>query len=169
MTNRTPDAQQVINAFRHSDCRWIVAVGMISEGTDIPSLQVCCYLSRIRTELHYRQVLGRVLRRTGEPDDQAWLFMLAEPTLRRFAERIANDLPDDLAVLSQVQIPAASPGSIADGKGATSKGGGSRSGEARQPPGDSAAGGYLLGDFAAEPSYQVSFSQHYRQLLLACF
>ncbi|HCP01716.1 MAG TPA: diguanylate cyclase, partial [Rhodospirillaceae bacterium] len=51
---------------------------MISEGTDIPRLQVCCYLSRIRTELHYRQVLGRVLRRTGEPDNQAWLFMLAE-------------------------------------------------------------------------------------------
>lgn len=78
---------------------------MISEGTDIPRLQVCCYLSRIRTELHYRQVLGRVLRRTGESDDQAWLFMLAEPTLQGFAERIADDLPDDLAVLSDVQMP----------------------------------------------------------------
>lgn len=72
-----------------------------------PRLQVCCYLSRIRTELHYRQVLGRVLRRMGESDDQAWLFMLAEPTLRRFAERIADDLPDDLAVLGQVQMAAA--------------------------------------------------------------
>lgn len=88
----------------------------------------------------------------------------AESTLRRFAERIADDLPDNLAVLSQVQMPAASPGSIADGKGAASKGGGSSSGEAGQPPGASAAGGYSLGDFAAEPSYQVSFSQHYRQL-----
>ncbi|WP_425535467.1 DEAD/DEAH box helicase, partial [Pseudomonas aeruginosa] len=48
VTNKTPDAQQVINAFRSSACRWIVAVGMISEGTDIPRLQVCCYLSRIR-------------------------------------------------------------------------------------------------------------------------
>ena len=36
VTNKTPDAQQVINAFRSSACRWIVAVGMISEGTDIP-------------------------------------------------------------------------------------------------------------------------------------
>ncbi len=169
VTNRTPDAQQVINAFRHSDCRWIVAVGMISEGTDIPRLQVCCYLSRIRTELHYRQVLGRVLRRIGELDEQAWLFMLAEPTLRRFAERIADDLPDDLAILSQVQIPAASAGSITDGKGAASKGCGSSSGEAGQFPRTSAVGGYSLGDFTVEPSYQVSFSQHYRQLLLACF
>ncbi|MDN9032305.1 DEAD/DEAH box helicase, partial [Enterobacter hormaechei] len=113
MTNKTPDAQQVINAFRSSACRWIVAVGMISEGTDIPRLQVCCYLSRIRTELHYRQVLGRVLRRTGESDDQAWLFMLAEPTLQSFAERIADDLPDDLAVLNEVQMPASTSGSKA--------------------------------------------------------
>ncbi len=49
---RVVDAQKIINAFRSSDCRWIVAVGMISGGTDIPRLQMCCYLSRIRTELH---------------------------------------------------------------------------------------------------------------------
>lgn len=169
VTNRTPDAQQVINAFRHSDCRWIVAVGMISEGTDIPRLQVCCYLSRIRTELHYRQVLGRVLRRIGEPDDQAWLFMLAEPTLRRFAERIADDLPDDLAVLSRVEMSIAPAGSMAEGMGATCDIDGCGGGEAGQNLGAGLAGAYSLGDFAAEPSYQVSFSQHYRQLLLACF
>lgn len=92
VTNRTPDAQQMINDFRTSNCRWIVAVGMISEGTDVPRLQVCCYLSRVRTELHYRQVLGRVLRRIEVSDDQAWLFMLAEPTLQGFAERVADDL-----------------------------------------------------------------------------
>lgn len=168
VTNRTPDAQQVINAFRHSDCRWIVAVGMISEGTDIPRLQVCCYLSRIRTELHYRQVLGRVLRRMGEPDDQAWLFMLAEPTLRRFAERIADDLPDDLAVLSRVQMPVAPAGSMAGGMGAGSEADGCGGGEAGQNLGAGLAVAYSLGDFAAEPSYQVNFSQYYRQLLLAC-
>jgi superfamily II DNA or RNA helicase len=169
VTNRTADAQQVINDFRLSDCCWIVAVGMISEGTDIPRLQVCCYLSRIRTELHYRQVLGRVLRRMGELDDQAWLFMLAEPTLRSFAERIADDLPNDLAVLSQVQMPAAPAGSMADGMGAGSEADGCSDGKAGQPLGAGAAGAYSLGDFAAEPSYLVSFSQHYRQLLLACF
>ena len=106
VTSKTPDAQQVIDSFRQSVGRWIVAVGMISEGTDIPRLQVCCYLSRIRTELYYRQVLGRVLRRTGVLDDQAWLFMLAEEALQSFAERIADDLPDDLAVLSTVKAPA---------------------------------------------------------------
>lgn len=100
VTNRTPDAQSIIDAFRKGAGRWIVAVGMISEGTDIPRLRVCCYLSRIRTELHYRQVLGRVLRRTGTSDDHAWLYVLAEPSLLDFSHRIASDLPDDCAVVN---------------------------------------------------------------------
>jgi superfamily II DNA or RNA helicase len=172
VTNKTPDAQQVINAFRHSGCRWIVAVGMISEGTDIPRLQVCCYFSRIRTELHYRQVLGRVIRRIGEPDDQAWLFMLAEQTLQGFAERIADDLPDDLAVLNEVQMPATSLGS----KPSLISVAGNLDGVdneigfgALQAIGSGDTNIISLGELAAEPSYQVSFSQHYRQQLLACF
>lgn len=171
-TNKTSDAQQVINAFRQSACRWIVAVGMISEGTDIPRLQVCCYLSRIRTELHYRQVLGRVLRRTGESDDQAWLFMLAEPTLQSFAERIADNLPDDLAVLNEVQMPASASGSKTGWTGATGNIGGlddSIGSGAEQVIGADTANIVSLGGGAAGPSYQVSFSQHYRQHLLACF
>ncbi|WP_409321456.1 DEAD/DEAH box helicase [Pseudomonas monteilii] len=102
VTNRTPDAQLVIDDFRRGAGRWIVAVGMISEGTDIPRLRVCCYLSRIRTELHYRQVLGRVLRRTGAFDDNAWLYVLAEPSLLNFSHRIASDLPDDNAVIDLI-------------------------------------------------------------------
>lgn len=104
VTTRTPGAQQIINDFRSGMGKWIVAVGMISEGTDIPRLQVCCYLSRIRTELHYRQVLGRVLRRIGADDNQAWLFVLAEPSLLQFSQRVAEDLPDDLAVLDYTQL-----------------------------------------------------------------
>ncbi|WP_028627165.1 DEAD/DEAH box helicase family protein [Metapseudomonas resinovorans] len=168
VTNRTPGAQQAINAFRLSACSWVVAIGMISEGTDIPRLQVCCYLSRIRTELHYRQVLGRVLRRMGELDDQAWLFMLAEPTLRRFAERIADDLPDDLAVLSLVQMPTATFDATPGGTGTAGDVDGSTNSEAGQALGVGSASMYTLGDHVAEPSYQINFSQHYRQLLLAC-
>jgi superfamily II DNA or RNA helicase len=172
VTSKTPDGQQVINAFRKSACRWIVAVGMISEGTDIPRLQVCCYLSRVRTELHYRQVLGRVLRRIDAPDDQAWLFMLAEETLQGFAERIADDLPDDLAVLSDVLMRGLTTGlrpelicgfdhiEGIDGAGLD---------DAESGIGLQAANIISLGGYAAEPAYLVSFSQHYRQQLLACF
>lgn len=103
VTNKTPNAQQVINDFRNGGCTWIIAVGMISEGTDIPRLQVCCHLSRIRTELHYRQVLGRILRRSSNADEKAWLYVLAEPALQQYSERLADDLPEDHAVLSVVR------------------------------------------------------------------
>lgn len=100
VTCRTPEAHQIINNFRTSSDRWIISVGMISEGTDIPRLQVCCYLSRIRTELHFRQVLGRILRRqAGEPPEVGgWLYVLAESSLTEFARRINNDLPEQNVV-----------------------------------------------------------------------
>ncbi len=109
-THRT-DANEAINEFRYGTAKWIVAVGMISEGTDIPRLQVCCYLSRIRTEMYFRQVLGRILRRLGVTDGEAWMFMLAEPGLTAFAERLMDDLPEHLAVceyLHFVSVPGGS-------------------------------------------------------------
>lgn len=100
VTCRTPEAHQIINNFRASSDRWIISVGMISEGTDIPRLQVCCHLSRIRTELHFRQVLGRILRRqAGEPPEVGgWLYVLAESSLTEFARRISDDLPEQSVV-----------------------------------------------------------------------
>ncbi|UZD65703.1 DEAD/DEAH box helicase [Marinobacter sp. AN1] len=100
VTYNTPDANEVISDFKHSSDSWIISVGMISEGTDIPRLQVCCHLSRIRTELHFRQVLGRVLRcQAGEPADLGgWLYVLAEPNLTEFAYRVGDDLPGQRVV-----------------------------------------------------------------------
>lgn len=105
------DAQKDINAFRQTNTRWIVAVGMISEGTDIPRLQVCCYLSRVRTELYLRQVLGRILRRSGQVDSLAWLYLYVEPQLEEYCHRIQIDLPSDPAVVSKLQtVKAHIPG-----------------------------------------------------------
>ncbi|WP_417667232.1 DEAD/DEAH box helicase [Pseudidiomarina sp.] len=102
-THRT-DANDLINEFRYGTAKWIVAVGMIAEGTDIPRLQVCCYLSRIRTEMYFRQVLGRVLRRRSGSDAEAWMFMLAEPELMGCAERLMDDLPEHLAVCQHLHL-----------------------------------------------------------------
>ena len=100
VTYQTPGAQRIISNFKTSSDRWIISVGMISEGTDIPRLQVCCHLSRIRTELHFRQVLGRILRRqpTDPVGTSAWLYVLAEPNLAEFARRIGEDLPGERVV-----------------------------------------------------------------------
>jgi superfamily II DNA or RNA helicase len=72
---------------------------MISEGTNIPRLQVCCHLSRIKTELHFRQILGRILRVTGELNQEACLFMPAEKTLIEYAYRVAEDIPQENATV----------------------------------------------------------------------
>lgn len=83
-----------IESFRHSNVQWIVSVGMISEGTDIPRLQVCCHMSSVKTELYFRQVLGRILRVNDSLNQEAWLYTFAEESLIGFSERIEQDIPD---------------------------------------------------------------------------
>lgn len=92
-----------INKFRHDDSQWIVSVGMISEGTDIPRLQVCCHLSRVKTELYFRKILGRILRTTKAIVQRGWLFTFAEPKLVEFAHRIELELPDSCIVIRERQ------------------------------------------------------------------
>ncbi len=101
VTYKTPDAAAQIDKFRSSDATWIISVGMISEGTDIPRLQICCHLSLIRTELHYRQVLGRVLRMTNTGPQEGWLYTFAEPELITFAERISEEIPEQQVLIQE--------------------------------------------------------------------
>lgn len=100
VTSKSPRAHKRLRAFRDASTAWIVAVGMVSEGVDIPRLRVCCYLSHIRTEQTFRQVLGRIIRREGADDAECYFFALNEPALRHFARRITDDLPEDLAKVS---------------------------------------------------------------------
>lgn len=104
VNSQTPKAHQLIDQYRYNCTRWIVAVSMVSEGTDIQRLCVCAYLSRIRTELHYRQVLGRILRKISDSDNTAWLYVIAEPLLRKYSQRIADDLPEDQAMLQSQRL-----------------------------------------------------------------
>lgn len=120
VTSQTPNAHAKLRAFRDSQQAWIVSVGMISEGVDIPRLRVCCYLSRIRTEQHFRQVLGRIIRRLGLHDPECFLFVLNEPLLRRYAYRIADDLPDENAVVTLIS-PEAPSSPSGNGRAATDK------------------------------------------------
>ena len=88
------EAQLKIHKFRNKETMWIVSIGMVSEGTDIPRLQVCCYLSNVKTELYFRQVLGRITRRTDTINQEAWFFTFAEENLTKYAEEISNDIPN---------------------------------------------------------------------------
>ncbi|CAK2069216.1 Diguanylate cyclase [Vibrio crassostreae] len=94
VTYRHEDPLAEIERYRQSSAQWIVSVGMISEGTDIPRLQVCCHMSSVKTELYFRQVLGRILRVNSTINQQAWLYTFAEQSLIEFSERVEQDIPD---------------------------------------------------------------------------
>lgn len=104
VTSDESNGNDLIRSFRYNQDKWIISVGMISEGTNIPRLQVCCYLSNVKTEMNYRQVMGRILRITDSPNQQAILFMPAEPKLVEYAYRVAQDVPDDLAKVKFAQM-----------------------------------------------------------------
>lgn len=95
VTYNDSTAQQKIEDFRTNSTSWIISVGMIAEGTDIPRLRVCCLLSLARTELFFRQVLGRVLRRQFNAcNNSGWLYCLAEPGLTKYSEQLAQEIPE---------------------------------------------------------------------------
>jgi superfamily II DNA or RNA helicase len=84
-----PGASRRIAEFASSDRRWMVSVLMVSEGVDIPRLRVGVYATAARTELFFRQVVGRFIRTTPGPRRQmSYLLMPADPRLKALAREI---------------------------------------------------------------------------------
>ncbi len=84
-----PGASRRIAEFAASDRRWLVSVLMVSEGVDIPRLRVGVYATAARTELFFRQVVGRFIRSTPKPRRQmSYLLMPADPRLKALAHEI---------------------------------------------------------------------------------
>lgn len=103
-TYREDEPLSTIRRYKDSREKWIVSVGMISEGTNVPRLRVCCHLTRVKTELYFRQILGRILRANGQNGKEGYLFMPAEPTLVEFAQRLSEDIPNsELVKLETMQ------------------------------------------------------------------
>jgi superfamily II DNA or RNA helicase len=99
VTYRENEPTTIIQQFRHAQTKWIISVGMISEGTNIPRLQICCHLTNIKTEMHFRQILGRILRMTGSKNQEAVMYMPAEPKLLEYAYRVKQDVPFEADVV----------------------------------------------------------------------
>ena len=87
-----PEASARIAAFSASSRRWLVSVLMVSEGVDIPRLRVGVYATAARTELFFRQVVGRFVRRTPAPARQmSYLLLPADQRLKELATRIEEE------------------------------------------------------------------------------
>lgn len=92
VTSDAPDASARIARFAAGAGRWLVAVLMVSEGVDVPRLRVGVYATSARTELFFRQVVGRFVRRTPTPADQmSHVFLPADPRLKALAAEIEEE------------------------------------------------------------------------------
>jgi len=86
-------AAEKLAAFTSSRERWIVAVNMVSEGVDIPRLRVGVYATAAKTPLIFRQIVGRFVRVIpGRPKEMSWLYLPADPLLRRYAAEVEGEL-----------------------------------------------------------------------------
>jgi superfamily II DNA or RNA helicase len=98
VTSDAADASQRIHRFANGSGSWLVSVLMVSEGVDIPRLRVGVYATSARTELFFRQVIGRFIRRTPgvggggrESDQMSHVFLPSDPTLKRLAVEIEEE------------------------------------------------------------------------------
>lgn len=114
VTYQENDPTQLIQNFRLECTKWIISVGMISEGTNIPRLQICCHLTNIKTEMHFRQILGRILRITDSKNQEAIIYMPAEPKLLEYAYRVKQDVPFEADVVKFEKMKASIENDIDD-------------------------------------------------------
>jgi len=91
-------SENAIRAFKASATkRWLVSVAMVSEGVDIPRLRILVYLPNARTELSFRQAMGRVVRTFGPNDDtRAYVVMPSLDIFEAFARRVEDEMPPGL-------------------------------------------------------------------------
>ncbi len=87
------NSEQRIAAFRNTTKKWIVSVAMVSEGVDIKRLRILVYLPNARTELAFRQSIGRVVRTMGNHDmSRAYVVMPILDTLEKYAHRVEREM-----------------------------------------------------------------------------
>jgi len=114
-----PDASNRIADFSAGNRRWLVSVLMVSEGVDIPRLRVGVYATAARTELFFRQVVGRFIRTTPSPRRQmSYLLLPADGRLKKLAFEIERErnhaldlapgLADELEELEE-ELPERTP------------------------------------------------------------
>lgn len=88
-----PLASERLEEFARTSKRWLVAVNMVSEGTDIPRLRALVYATPKKTPLLFRQICGRVVRTSPTSgNDCSFVFIPADPTLRQLAHDVEREM-----------------------------------------------------------------------------
>jgi len=96
--SQLPNSSNTIDRFRNSKKNWIVSVAMVSEGVDIKRLRVLVFLPSYKTELFFRQAMGRVVR-TSDKNDLSFanVIMPTDKTFDLYAKRVEKEMPESLS------------------------------------------------------------------------
>jgi superfamily II DNA or RNA helicase len=93
------DAAENLKRYTESSEPWLVACNMVSEGVDIPRLQVGVYATTVRTKMYFRQFIGRLVRTRYHPHRSeksvaaiAYCYLPADPTLKQLAYDIESEI-----------------------------------------------------------------------------
>jgi superfamily II DNA or RNA helicase len=115
------DPKGEIRRFRNdSTLEWVLCVRMITEGVSITRLRVGVHGSCVTSELSFRQMLGRILRRLGVDDGEAFYFMPRHPDLVRYAETIEVEVGRVRNLTSKTSNGGGGGGDGGDGGGGPS-------------------------------------------------
>ena len=95
-----PNNKETIKRFTDGELtsNWLVSVGMVSEGVDIPRIKVLAYLTSAKTELVFHQIVGRAMRArvstAGHPlGEYASIFMPSTSQLHRYVSKFIVSQP----------------------------------------------------------------------------
>jgi superfamily II DNA or RNA helicase len=85
-----PQASRKIRKFNKAGQKWIIAVKMVSEGVDIPRLRVGIYATNVKSELFFRQAVGRFVRvqKSAPMPQNAYIYIPKEWELVEYAKEI---------------------------------------------------------------------------------
>jgi superfamily II DNA or RNA helicase len=109
---REDNVRAKIMGFATGTAPWLVAVGMVSEGTDIPRLALLTYATNKATGMLFRQLCGRVLRTSSTDRTELAICMMPNnPTLVRLGMELMNEQPEP------VEMPPPSPEDPSPGGG----------------------------------------------------
>lgn len=86
--SKLDDAQGQIDAFRDGDAKWIVGIGMLSEGVDIPRLRVGVYASKVTSPLYFHQFCGRFTRVQRDRRERSYIAIPSDPEIVAIAQEI---------------------------------------------------------------------------------
>lgn len=102
-----PKSQSRISRFKSGKAPAIISVQMFAEGVDAPRIRVIAFLTAVKTEMWFRQIVGRAVRMQNHvPGDQwAYMFIPKIPAFEEMARRIEEEISYEI----KAKLPLADP------------------------------------------------------------